>query len=96
MLHGDGKKKTQLRLRRIAGQVQAIERMIESDRYCVDVLHQVVAVEAALRQVGKLVLRAHVDSCVAEALTDGDARARKRKVEELVDVFTRYGAPGRP
>ena len=46
----------------------------------------------ALRQVGKLVLRAHVDSCVADAIKDGDARARKRKVEELVEVFTRYGS----
>ena len=92
MLHGDAKKKAQLRLRRIAVQVQAIARMIEADRYRVDVMHQVAAVEAALRQVGKLVLRAHVDSCVADAIKDGDARARKRKVEELVEVFTRYGS----
>ena len=55
------------RLRRIAGQVGGIQRMVEEDRYCVDVLLQVAAARAALDRVGKLVLASHVETCVADA-----------------------------
>lgn len=83
--------KVETRLRRIAGQVAGIQRMVEDDRYCVDVLVQVAAVRAALDQVGKLVLSGHVETCVAHALEGGSARERKRKIDELLDVFARFG-----
>lgn len=79
------------RLRRIAGQVAGIERMVEQDRYCVDVLIQVAAVRAALDQVGKLVLAGHVETCVDGAVSGGSARERKKKIDELLEVFARFG-----
>jgi DNA-binding FrmR family transcriptional regulator len=79
------------RLKRIAGQVAGIQRMIEEDRYCVDVLLQVAAVRAALDQAGKLVLANHVETCVADAFASGSARERKRKMDELLEVFARFG-----
>ncbi len=80
------------RLARIAGQVAGIQRMVEDDRYCVDVLLQVAAVRAALDRVGKLVLTGHVETCVAEAFASGSARERRTKMDELLDVFARFGA----
>ncbi len=79
------------RLKRIEGQVAGIRRMVEEDRYCVDVLLQVAAAEAALDRVGHLVLASHVDTCVATALESGRPRERKRKLDELLDVFSRFG-----
>jgi DNA-binding FrmR family transcriptional regulator len=87
----DTKKRAQMRIKRIAGQVAGIERMIEQDRYCVDVLLQVSAVRAALDQVGKLILGSHIETCVAEAFTSGGARERREKLDELMDVFSRFG-----
>jgi DNA-binding FrmR family transcriptional regulator len=83
------------RLRRIAGQVAGIQRMVEDDRYCVDVLLQIAAVRAALDQVGKLVLGAHVESCVAEAFASGRVEERDRKLAELLEVFSRFGSVAR-
>ena len=80
------------RLRRIAGQVGGIERMVEQDRYCVDVLLQVAAARAALEQVGKLVLASHVETCVAAAFSSGSAEERAKKRDELLEVFARFGA----
>lgn len=80
------------RLARIAGQVAGIQRMVDDDRYCVDVLLQVAAVRAALDRVGKLVLTGHVETCVADAFASGSARERRKKMDELLDVFARFGA----
>ena len=80
-----------VRLRRVAGQVAGIERMVEEDRYCVDVLHQIAAAEAALDRVGHLVLASHVDTCVSSALETGRNAERKKKMQELLDVFSRFG-----
>ena len=80
-----------MRIKRIAGQVAGIERMIQQDRYCVDVLLQVSAVRAALDQVGKLILGSHIETCVAEAFRSGGARERREKLDELMDVFSRFG-----
>jgi DNA-binding FrmR family transcriptional regulator len=80
------------RLRRIAGQVAGIQRMLDEERYCVDVLLQVAAARAALDQVGKLVLGEHVRTCVSQALESGRPKERREKVEELIEVFARFGA----
>jgi DNA-binding FrmR family transcriptional regulator len=85
-------KRVRQRLARIAGQVAGIQRMVAEDRYCVDVLLQVAAVRAALDQVGKLVLGQHVDTCVAEAFASGSPRERRKKRDELLEVFARFGA----
>jgi DNA-binding FrmR family transcriptional regulator len=79
------------RLRRIEGQVQGLQRMIAADAYCVDILLQVSAVQGALEQVQKLLLGRHVESCVADALRSGSRSERQRKVDELLEVFSRFG-----
>lgn len=75
------------RLRRIEGQVRGIIRMLEEDRYCIDVLHQVAAVKAALGKAESAILRDHAASCVADAIASGDESVQRRKFSELVTLF---------
>jgi len=77
------------RLRRIEGQVGGLLRMVEEDRYCIDVLTQIQAVRAALHKVEEQILRDHVSHCVAHAFSSGDAGEQRQKVEELVDTIGR-------
>jgi len=78
------------RLRRIEGQVQGIQRMVEEEKYCVDILLQLTAVEGAVEQVQRLLLGSHIESCVADAIRSGSTRDRQRKVDELLEVFSRF------
>lgn len=91
MLDDDGKKKVLARLRRIEGQVGGLQRMLEDDEYCVDVLLQISAVQGALGKVGHILLESHIRHCVREAFEGGDSGARDEKIDELMDVFARYG-----
>lgn len=86
--------KARKRVRRIAGQVGGIERMIEDDRYCVDILLQVAAVRAALDGVGKLLLKNHIETCVSDALASGRPKERRQKIDELLEVFSKFGHIG--
>jgi DNA-binding FrmR family transcriptional regulator len=92
VLNDETKAKARGRLRRIEGQVQGLLRMLDSDAYCVDILLQISAVQGALEQVQKLLLGRHIESCVADALRSGSKSERQQKVEELLDVFSRFGA----
>ncbi len=76
------------RLKRIEGQVRGIARMIEDDRYCIDVLNQVEAVKAALKKVQDEILRDHIGHCVEHAISSGDRKDQRRKVAELVQVLS--------
>jgi DNA-binding FrmR family transcriptional regulator len=87
----DTKVKALGRLRRIEGQVQGIQRMVEEEKYCVDILLQLTAVEGAVEQVQRLLLGRHIESCVADAIRSGSTRDRQKKVDELLDVFSRFG-----
>jgi CsoR family transcriptional regulator, copper-sensing transcriptional repressor len=78
------------RLHRIEGQVRGIERMIEDDRYCIDILTQIAAVKTALEQVGARLLEDHVTHCVAGALASGDERAATEKTTELLEAVQRF------
>ena len=77
------------RLRRIEGQVRGLARMVEDDRYCIDVVTQIAAVRAALRRAEEEILRDHVASCVDEAIRSGNRADQRRKVAELMDVVRR-------
>jgi CsoR family transcriptional regulator, copper-sensing transcriptional repressor len=77
------------RLSRIEGQVRGIARMVDEDRYCIDIVTQISAARAALRRVEEEILRDHVAHCVEHALTSGDAEEQRRKVAELMEIFTR-------
>ena len=77
------------RLNRIEGQVRGIARMVEEDRYCIDIVTQISAVRAALRRVEEEILRDHVAHCVEHAISSGDADEQRQKVAELMDVLSR-------
>jgi DNA-binding FrmR family transcriptional regulator len=88
-MHKDAKSSCLKRLGRIEGQVRGISRMVEEDRYCIDVITQISAVRAALRRVEEEVLRDHVAHCVEEAIASGNAGEQRRKVAELMEVLAR-------
>jgi DNA-binding FrmR family transcriptional regulator len=75
------------RLRSIAGHVRGIERMLEEDTYCIDVMKQVLAVQAALGKLNELILENHLNSCVIDAIKGDDRQARERVLGEITDVF---------
>jgi CsoR family transcriptional regulator, copper-sensing transcriptional repressor len=77
------------RLHRIEGQVRGLSRMVEEDRYCIDVVTQLSAVRAALRAVEDEVLRDHAGHCIEHAIASGNKAEQRRKVAELMDVLGR-------
>jgi CsoR family transcriptional regulator, copper-sensing transcriptional repressor len=77
------------RLNRIEGQVRGLTRMVEDDRYCIDIVTQISAVRAALRRAEEEILRDHVAHCVEHAISAGDKVDQRRKVAELMDVIRR-------
>jgi DNA-binding FrmR family transcriptional regulator len=90
-MHKEVKSSCLKRLSRIEGQVRGLARMLEEDRYCIDVVTQISAVAAALRRVEDEILRDHVAHCVEHAIASGDTREQRRKVAELMGVFMRAG-----
>lgn len=78
------------RLSRIEGQVRGVSRMIEEERYCIDLLTQLRAIRAALGKVEAEVLKDHADHCIADAINSGSERDQRAKFSELIDLFGRY------
>ncbi len=74
------------RLKRIEGQVRGVAQMVEDDRYCMDILHQIAAIKSALAKVETQVLKDHAACCVAEAIASGDEGEQREKFEELVEL----------
>lgn len=77
------------RLNRIEGQVRGLGRMVEEDRYCIDIVTQISAVRAALAKVEEEILREHVAHCVQHAIVSGDAADQQQKITELMEVLER-------
>jgi DNA-binding FrmR family transcriptional regulator len=77
------------RLKRIEGQVRGLARMVEDDRYCIDIVTQLSAVNAALRRAEEEILADHVANCVENAIASGNKTDQRRKVAELIDVISR-------
>jgi DNA-binding FrmR family transcriptional regulator len=78
------------RLHRIEGQVRGVERMVEEDRYCIDILTQIAAVNTALESLAFRILDEHVRHCVAGALQSGDESDSATKIEELLEAVQRF------
>lgn len=70
--------------------MRGVSRMIEDERYCIDILTQLRAIKAAIKRVETEVLKDHADHCVAEAIESGDAAVQSEKFRELVDLLERY------
>ena len=75
------------RLSRIEGQVRGLAKMVEEDRYCIDILHQVQAVKAALARAEDEILKNHAACCVSEAIMSGSAEEQQVKFTELIELF---------
>ena len=90
MEHGYDKDALKKRLHRIEGQVRGIERMVDEDRYCIDILTQVGAVKTALERLGFEILEDHVSHCVRGALASGDADTAAAKSDELLAAVERF------
>lgn len=82
------KEKMLKRLKRIEGQVRGIQKMIEEDRYCVDILIQISAIESALKQVGFSVTERHMNHCVSDAIKKGEGA---ESINELMKVLRQFG-----
>jgi DNA-binding FrmR family transcriptional regulator len=80
----------QARLRRIEGQVRGLQRMVEEGRYCADVLTQISSVQEALRAVGKLLMRNHLEHCVTHALRSGDRLEAEEAYAEVLDLMYKH------
>ena len=78
------------RLHRIEGQVRGIERMVEEDRYCIDILTQISAVSTALDALALKILDSHVNHCVVDALSSGNDREAEQKTQELMEAVQRF------
>jgi DNA-binding FrmR family transcriptional regulator len=85
----DAKESALKRLQRIEGQVRGLMRMVDEDRYCIDIVTQISAARAALRKVEEEILQGHVAHCVEHAISSGNKAEQRRKVAELMEVFSR-------
>jgi DNA-binding FrmR family transcriptional regulator len=79
----------QKRLSRIEGQVRGLSKMVDDDRYCIDIVTQIGAVRAALRRVEEEILKDHVGHCVEHAISSGNKAEQRKKIAELMDVIGR-------
>jgi CsoR family transcriptional regulator, copper-sensing transcriptional repressor len=77
------------RLNRIEGQVGGLSRMVQEDRYCIDIVTQISAVRAALRRAEEEILRDHVSHCVEHAIASGDKKDQRKKITEIIEVLGR-------
>ena len=79
------------RLKSVEGHIRGIERMVEEEAYCVDVVNQILAVQRALKKVSGLVLDRHLHSCVTHAIQGDDVQAKEKVLGELLEVFEATG-----
>jgi DNA-binding FrmR family transcriptional regulator len=88
-MRDDIKASVRKRLNRIEGQVRGLSKMVDEDRYCIDVITQISAVRSALDRVEEEILRDHVGHCVEHAIVSGNKADQRRKIAELIEVFGR-------
>jgi DNA-binding FrmR family transcriptional regulator len=87
MINEAVKKDALIRLKKIEGQVRGIAKMVKDEKYCIDIINQVTAAEKALNVVAKIVMKRHVESCVKDAILQGEGQG---KINELIDTVYRY------
>jgi DNA-binding FrmR family transcriptional regulator len=83
MINSVVKKESLTRLRRIEGQIRGIMKMVEEEKYCIDIINQITAAEKALSGVARIVMQRHVESCVSEAIVQGEGQI---KIDELINA----------
>jgi DNA-binding FrmR family transcriptional regulator len=88
-MHSEAKASVLKRLNRIEGQVKGIGRMVDENRYCIDIVTQIAAVRAALGKAEEEILRDHVAHCVEHAIESGDKEEQRQKIAEIMEVLGR-------
>jgi CsoR family transcriptional regulator, copper-sensing transcriptional repressor len=88
-LPADTKDALAKRLRRIEGQVRGLQKMVDEERYCADILVQIASVQEALRGVGKILLQNHLTHCTTDAIRSGDPERAREVVDELVTLWSK-------
>ncbi len=88
MINEDIKKEAATRLKRIEGQIRGISKMVENEKYCIDIINQITAAANALNGVSKIIMKRHVESCVTSAIQKGEGQ---EKINELIETVYKYG-----
>lgn len=88
-MQNETKSAVRKRLNRIEGQVRGLGRMVEDDRYCIDIVTQISAIRAALRRAEEEILRDHIAHCVEHAIASGDKSDQRQKLAEIIEVLSR-------
>lgn len=78
------------RLKRIEGQVKGIQKMVDEERYCVDILIQISAIRSAINKVGTIILENHIKGCVSESLKNGDVEGTENMIDELMSTINKF------
>jgi DNA-binding FrmR family transcriptional regulator len=94
MMNAEEKQKVLSRLKRIEGQVRGLQKMVENDRYCIDILTQAASVVAALHRVEDLIMEQHLQTCVSEAIRSGEPEEKNRKIQEVMEVLSKFRKTG--
>lgn len=87
-MQADKGKVTRL-LKTARGQIDGILKMVDQDRYCIDISNQVLATSSVLSRVNQEILRAHMQNCLAQALSEGDEAAKQKKIDEMMEVLAK-------
>jgi DNA-binding FrmR family transcriptional regulator len=87
MINDDVKKDALVRLKKVEGQIRGVMKMVEGEKYCIDIINQITAAEKALNGVAKIVMKRHVESCVKNAILNGEGQ---QKINELIDTVYKY------
>lgn len=88
MINEETKQDALTRLKKIEGQIRGVMKMVENEKYCIDIINQVTAAEKALRGVSRIIMKRHVESCVASAISLGQGQ---QAIDELVDTIYKVG-----
>lgn len=78
------------RLNRIEGQVKGIQKMVEEERYCVDILVQISAIRSAINKVGNIILENHIKGCVSNSIKNGEVEKSEELISELMDTINKF------
>ncbi len=87
MINEQAKANALTRLKKIEGQIRGISKMVDNEKYCIDIINQITAAEKALNGVAKIIMKRHVESCVTSAIVKGEGQ---NKIDELIDTFFKY------
>lgn len=79
------------RLKSIEGHIRGIQKMVEDDRYCIDIIKQILAVKSAVDKVSAMILKSHLEDCVTTAIRSNKQAERERVITEIIDVFETSG-----